>query len=1063
MRLVFDDLPLFGSPEALQALEDCYNGVCLNDENSDEKVVLIRGPSGVGKSSLVTRLMREEDPERRIFVLGKYNQLQGDCSPPYSALTVALTQLCDIVASERDVVREPCIAAIREAVGNEGILLTDICPRVTDLIGQQGNLSIAVDSNAAAVRLKYVFVQFMRAVCKERMFVLCVDDLQWADESSLELLKALAIDSKIVNFLLIGMYRDDEIDDRHLLRTSFLNCLAEHSQNVTDIRLQNLDVAATNELVAHVLHADIASTRALTTVVHRQTLGNVFFVIQLLASLEERGFITYSSSALRWTWDMDLVEPGTAQSVSATEILRGKINYLRDDLRALLKVASFMDATINVDLLAGIMQSLEVHNGARDIPPQDIQSLLDLACEEGLVDRVGRRQSGYRFKHDQVQQGAYSLIPEGAERAMLHYRIGEILWNMHEAGNSNQSFLYVAVEQLNKGLDLNVELNDEQKIRLAWLNLHAGEASASMSALALAANYLAHGMKTLGRQKWKQHYQLSLRLYSGAAEVAACTGAFDDNREYVDEVLANAHCLEDKIRVFFAEIDSLGAQQEFIQCIGVGLHVLKLLGEVFPRRASKLHVIREMLKTKRMLHNLTDSELLALPQMENSTKIAAMKLLARLTFIAFRMNERNLLALFNFRFIQLTLNFGISDYSAFGMACYGMIIYAALRSKEGFRFGRLAMTLVQSRGNKQYEPQVFAVTTAFLDHWHKPLQDCIDKWVSAHRIAMESGIVTSAFSCIRGYIAFYFYAGLRIEPLENDLRAYCRQMTEYGQHSSVSSTLPYLQAVLRLMGKDEIVVNLEDEDVVGENKEALQYTLLIRAMLGYYFGDIALANSMLVRLANLKPNKVAITHYASTFFEGLVALALARQTRRRKYRARARSVIRTMNSWIWEQGSGINKVHSGINCVHKVLILRAEYLTLLKYKDQKKQEEDVRKLFDEAIAQSRRIGFLQDAALANELAGDFFARKNDDYWAGSYATSAYELYVLWGAIAKADDVTAQHTSVSFEPSTSFHNTSFRSRRRFTTGIESMHRRISGIWTNVSSTTIDTGRFSSGLT
>jgi predicted ATPase len=109
-----------------------------------------------------------------------------------------------------------------------------------------------------------------------------------------------------------------------------------------------------------------------------------------------------------------------------------------------------------------------------------------------------------------------------------------------------------------------------------------------------------------------------------------------------------------------------------------------------------------------------------------------------------------------------------------------MIIYAALRSKEGFRFGRLAMTLVQSRGNKQYEPQVFAVTTAFLDHWHKPLQDCIDKWVSAHRIAMESGIVTSAFSCIRGYIAFYFYAGLRIEPLENDLRAYCRQMTEYG-------------------------------------------------------------------------------------------------------------------------------------------------------------------------------------------------------------------------------------------------------------------------------------------
>jgi predicted ATPase len=217
------------------------------------------------------------------------------------------------------------------------------------------------------------------------------------------------------------------IDDRHLLRTPF-ELPGRTLANRHRYTPANLDVAATNELVAHVLHTDIASTRDLTTVVHRQTLGNVFFVIQVLASLEERGFITYSSSVLRWTWDMDLVEPGTAQSVSATEILRGKINYLRDDLRALLKVASFMDATINVDLLAGIMQSLEVHNGARDIPPQDIQSLLDLACEEGLVDRVGRRQSGYKFKHDQVQQGAYSLIPEGAERARLHYRIGEILW-----------------------------------------------------------------------------------------------------------------------------------------------------------------------------------------------------------------------------------------------------------------------------------------------------------------------------------------------------------------------------------------------------------------------------------------------------------------------------------------------------------------------------------------------------------------------------------------------------------------------------------------------------------
>lgn len=629
--------------------------------------------------------------------------------------------------------------------------------------------------------------------------------------------------------------------------------------------------------------------------------------------------------------------------------------------------------------------------------------ILDEASEEGLVDKIG--SDSFRFTHDRIREGAYSLIPEGQERDIFHLKIGEIVMDLINSDESAQEWMkFVAADQLNRGCAFITD--EKQRLELVSLNLEAGELAMSASAFAPAAEFFDKGIVLLRVYKdhWTQNYDISLKLYSFAAEAAYCTGDFDLQARLVDEVLANGKYLRDKLPVYCSFVESLTAQQKLDDAMNTGFYVLTELGERFPKRLLLLHVLADFQKTKKMLRKYSDEQLLSLPPLENEDMIVAVRLMIYLFRCAYFMQRLETMVLLLLRQLQLMLRFGLSGDSPYVFACYGMLLCGGLGDiKEGCRFGKLALKLLE-RYNEQ-KTQVLLLAHSFVVHWQSPVQDQIDPLLRAHKLGMVSGDVVNAFLCSVGYSYFFYHAGLPLRTLEKDIRAHSQLMDEYRQELAYMEVIPLFQGILNLMGRSDDPLILSGEAMVQDEfledaeerciPTATQKVFLVRMQLAYYFGDIGLAAEMLESCKKLMATITAhMVYEVFTFFRGLIYMEQARRTKKWKYRRSARGVMKTMKKWVQDRG---------VNCVHKLWLLEAEYATLNR-RGSRPQKDKIMNAFDSAISAAARSGLVHDAALANERAGLWFQSLGDEFWASSYLSRAHDLYLEWGADAKADDL-----------------------------------------------------------
>lgn len=731
------------------------------------------------------------------------------------------------------------------------------------------------------------------------------------------------------------------------------------------------------------------------------------------------------------------------------DVVAGKIRRLAQDVQSALKVAACLGSTFDAGMIESIVSHVEqrvrdeqaesdICKSIVELKRMDKQGgviqLLDTAVEEDLLMEINT--SKYKFAHDRIHQAAYSLLPEGNERDLLHLWIGELLWQIHSSTDGEDWMLFVAADQLDRGSAFVTER--KRKIELARLNLAAGERAISLSAFVPAASYLTAGISLLDQENtWVEYYNLTLNLYNTSAEMALCNGDSVHCRELVDAVLTHARCLRDKLRVYFTLLELLSGQQQFVEAMDTGFSVLAELGEHFPKRPHLLQAVFDMKKTQRMLRGLSDEELVAHPVMEDENKSAAMKLMSSLARHAYFLHRRKHFALISLRMVQLSLSFGMDNLSPVSFAAFGLCIcnmYGDL--KEGYRFGRLALKLSENLSGEHWGAQVSVVVHLFLSHWQAPIQDSLEPLLSGYQNGMQSGNIEWAFFCAGAYAENYLYSGLQLEPVERDIRSFSKQMVEYSQGTTAMINVLHWQFILNLMGRSADPLQLTGEAMVQEtalqrivetnNNVAMRVFWLLRIQLAYYFGDMDLALKIL-KSSNINYIKVHLFFYVWTFFSGLVSLELARTTRRRRHRVRARKVINVMKKWV---SAG------AVNSVHKLQLLKAEYKAL-----NGKDHDSVRHSYDAAISMASKAGFLQDSALANERAGLFFLQHGDEFWASVYLTRAHELYCEWGAQAKAGQIVSQHSAV-FKPSLPTRYTSrHKSRSRFSNKSSLRHKQL----------------------
>ncbi len=395
------------------------------------------------------------------------------------------------------------------------------------------------------------------------------------------------------------------------------------------------------------------------------------------------------------------------------------------------------------------------------------------ASEAGLVEMVGL--GSYKFTHDRVRESAYSLIPEGRERKTFHLGIGQLVLEMLRTHPDKQWMKFIAADQLNHGVEYIT--NEKQKLDLVALNLEAGESAMSVSAFVPASNLFSKGIIILSadEDRWSHSYDLSLKLYSAAAEVAHCTGDFESHRQLADEVFANALCLRDKLPVYSNLVESLTAQQKLEEALTTGFQVLAALGQRFPTRFLSYQVDADYKKTKKMLRGYADDDLVSLPTLEDENVIVAARLMMNLARVAFFLQKPEYMMLLLLRYLQLMLRFGANGDTPNAFVTYGMLLCGRMGDiKEGHRFGKLALKLLEQCND--HESRVVLLAHSFIVHWQSPIQESIDPILRSHKVWMPRGDVVNAFLCSVAYCYFFYHSGLPLKPLEAVAKAYCQQV-----------------------------------------------------------------------------------------------------------------------------------------------------------------------------------------------------------------------------------------------------------------------------------------------
>ncbi|MDE3253995.1 MAG: AAA family ATPase, partial [Bacteroidota bacterium] len=594
---------LYGREKEIQSLIDAFERC----SQGAVEMMLVAGYSGTGKSAMVREVHKPITKKRGYFIGGKYDQFQR--AVPYYAILQGFGDFVSILLTEKEEKLSRLREEILNAVGAEGKVLTDLIPNLEHIIGIQPEVP-EIGGTESQNRFNYVFRKFVKAIAtREHPLVLFIDDLQWADSASLNLLDVLLTDLHISHFLCIGAYRDNEVTASHPFIIT-KNSLETKGAKVCTVTIGNLSKPNVKELIDGSVNISGEDTHSLTDLVYEKTQGNAFFVNQFLKSLYQEQLLSFNFTLHRWEWNIQKVREQNITD-NVVELMAGKILRLPTETQKVMKLAACIGNVFDIATLAVIYQKNEAETS------QDFFEGL----REGLLVPSGDK---VRFSHDRIQQAVYSLIPN-SEKNQVHLSIGKLMLS-EIATEQQEEKLFDIVNQWNLGKD--ILSSAEEKELLARLNLRAGIRAKQTSAFKPAFDYFETGIQLLQQDPWLNQYELCRDLYTHATEAAYLNADFAVMDKMYKAVLSNARDLLEKVKPYEIRILAYKAENKLLDAIQTGLEVLSQLGEKFPARPGMLHVMTDLVKTKIKLGRKNNETLQALPVMENEYKIAAMRIMA---------------------------------------------------------------------------------------------------------------------------------------------------------------------------------------------------------------------------------------------------------------------------------------------------------------------------------------------------------------------------------------------------------------------------------------------------
>ncbi|HRP98410.1 MAG TPA: serine/threonine-protein kinase PknK, partial [Rhodocyclaceae bacterium] len=665
---------LYGREDMLERLTANYKGCA----SGGQSLVLISGYTGVGKSSLVHELRQYINEHEGRFSSGKFDQFRRN--RPYFAILQALQGLVRQLLAEP----EERVAAWRNRLhaelGSNMPALLKLIPELAPIVGE---LTGPAERPPLDEQGRFrVFAQLLGVFAQPGSpLVLFLDDLQWADLASLQLLESLARMPCLPHLMLVGSYRDHELHAGHALPPT-LQRLRDYPLETHEYRLEPLTPPQVGRMVAETLHRDERECRQLALICHEKTQGNPFFLNQFLSSLYEEGLIHFRDR--RWQWDEAAIR-AREMTDDVVSLMVGKIQRLPPRTQKVLPLAACIGSTFNLRTLSVAHQSSS-RQTADDLWPALTEGLVaPIDDSYRLFQHFDATRTRYRFIHDRVQQAAYSLIDE-AELEALHLLIGRLLQNSLDPDEVDAR-VFEITNHLN--LARNRIGTAAERLDLAALNLKAGRRARESAAFDTALDYLQTGLELLPDDCWRTCYELARDLHIAAAEAANIKADFTLMERLIGSVEEHAHALIEKVRVYEIRIQSQVSRNRFGDGLAIALEVLGLLGVSLPRDPSRLHIWLELLRTQWLLRGVAAERILTAPEIRAPQTLAALSILASMFGIV-KFSSSSLRPLVMARQIELTVRHGLTDSAAPAFAGYGGVLCGRFDAiDEGYRLGRL--------------------------------------------------------------------------------------------------------------------------------------------------------------------------------------------------------------------------------------------------------------------------------------------------------------------------------------------------------------------------------------
>lgn len=974
------------------------------------ELALISGYAGLGKSALVNEIHKPIAQTGGYFVHGKFDQLSR--SIPLAALVYALRGLI------RQILAEPADALyvwkvkLLQALGGNGRLLVELIPELEPIVGPQPEIP-ALGSTEARNRFGLLVQRFVRVFAgPKHPLVIFLDDLQWADAASLQLLGMLLSDPESKHLLIVGAYRDNEVDAAHPL-LSTLREVRKAGAPVVELTLKPLDLPTVTALVADALHAPARSVTPLAALVFEKTQGNPFFLGQFLGTLHEERLLSLDPSTGRFTWDLERIR-GAMVTDNVVELMLAKLSRLTPATRQALVLAAGVGHAFDLGALSAIAEQA----------PEDSADALWEALREGLIvpqggdyrfldANAGAAKAAadlhisYRFLHDRVREAAYSLVEQGS-RAALHLRIGRLLWARSGKEPSDEDLLEI-VRHLNEGAAGVTDPTEREEI--AALDLRAGKKAKAATAYEAAARCFNAGAALLGEAGWEHSYALAFALHAEAAECDYLHGATEQADERFDELLRRAKTPLERARVHDQRVILYATRGKFSDALREGLAGLALLGVTLPETPEERQAAFGAWRAEvnASLGERRVEDLIHAKEMVDPERLLVMQLLGDLGIPVYSVDQSLYVPLV-LKMVNLSLTEGHSELSPFAYITYAFILTAFLgQPAQGYAFGRLALELHERQKNVALTCKLYLVFTGIL-FLGEPVRNATAYDVKARQCAEEYGDFLFLSDIWRGELVLRFALGEPLQELSEAIEQ-CRAVTRRTQDRGTFGVMTTVkQVIANLRGQTKSRSSLSDDGFdeatfragLSEKDEAqtVAYFHLLKLYVQYLHGDYAGAAAEALEAERLGGS--AIGHYALTqldLYACLTLLALPPAATPEEAERRAEAVARH------KAKIAALAAICPTNFQQTLLLIEAEQARV------EGRHADAIDLCDRAVELAKKSELVIDEALANEFAAKAYLALGKPKLARPYMTDAYLGYLHWGATAKAEDIAQSHADL----------------------------------------------------